>query len=116
MRCASKSKSEQWFTVYRVGGRDFTKQLGDDSGSLGEERDAQKFFQFEQAISEQMDVIDKLTDEKQKQTVDLNNAMQLIKQMERENATLAFQVKGLLEKLSPNGVPSSPTPPEGGSR
>ena len=70
---------------------------GSPTSSLGQ-KDFEKFEKFEQAISEQMDVIEKLTDEKAKVFTELNTALAVIKQMERENATLAFQVKGLLAK------------------
>jgi len=53
---------------------------------------------FEHTISEQMDVIEKVTDEKHKIEVELKAALGVIKQMGRENATLAFQVRNLVIK------------------
>lgn len=50
---------------------------------------------YEAAINEQMDVIEKLTDEKAKINAELMGAVNLIKQLKRENAALAFQVNAL---------------------
>ena len=48
------------------------------------------------AISEQMDVIEQLTNEKTKMQSELNAAMKVLRQRDRENSTMAFQLKQIL--------------------
>eukprot|EP00615_Pteridomonas_danica_P011449 CAMPEP_0114347728 /NCGR_PEP_ID=MMETSP0101-20121206/14143_1 /TAXON_ID=38822 ORGANISM="Pteridomonas danica, Strain PT" /NCGR_SAMPLE_ID=MMETSP0101 /ASSEMBLY_ACC=CAM_ASM_000211 /LENGTH=162 /DNA_ID=CAMNT_0001485233 /DNA_START=89 /DNA_END=577 /DNA_ORIENTATION=+ len=61
--------------------------------------DYTKFAAFETAISDQMDVIEKLTEEKRGISVELFAALKLVRQRDRENATLSYQLKELLTRL-----------------
>jgi len=96
---AEEAKSSKK-TAPDSGGGGGAKELpGMHSAAAQAEQDYSRFSQFETAISDQMEVIEKLTDEKQKLTVELGAASKQLRQKDRENATLAYQLKQLLARI-----------------
>mmetsp|Transcript_48926 Transcript_48926/g.111021 ORF Transcript_48926/g.111021 Transcript_48926/m.111021 type:complete len:198 (+) Transcript_48926:209-802(+) len=69
-----------------------SEQIDLPGTSVEHAADRAKIHQYETAISDQMDVIEKLTEEKHKAMVELMAAKKIIQQRDREIAMLALQV------------------------